>query len=91
MFKDLRVAGLGATASFQQTLGSMFNPKIIMENIENSRHPPIRDLLTGFQGVVRPGEMLCIYIFHHLGLNILIRTQWYLAALVLVVLLSLRP
>lgn len=74
MFKDLRVTGLGATASFQPTLGSMFNPKVIMENIENARHPHIRDLLTGFEGVVRPGEMLCIYIFHQRGLKILTRT-----------------
>jgi hypothetical protein len=58
MFKDLRVVGTGASASFQPTFGSMFNPKIILENIKNARHPEVRDLLSGFEGVVRPGEML---------------------------------
>lgn len=58
LFKDLRVVGLGATASYQPTFGSMFNPKVIMENIKNSRHPQVRDLLQGFEGTVRPGEML---------------------------------
>jgi len=58
MFKDLHVVGLGAAASFQPTFGSMFNPKAILENIQTLRHPPLRDILTGFEGVVRPGEML---------------------------------
>jgi ATP-binding cassette subfamily G (WHITE) protein 2 (SNQ2) len=58
MFKDLHVVGLGAAASFQPTFGSMLNPKAILENIQTWRHPPLRDILTGFEGVVRPGEML---------------------------------
>jgi ATP-binding cassette subfamily G (WHITE) protein 2 (SNQ2) len=58
MFKDLHVVGLGATATFQPTFGSMFNPRVILENIQTLRHPPLRDILTGFEGVVRPGEML---------------------------------
>jgi ATP-binding cassette subfamily G (WHITE) protein 2 (SNQ2) len=59
MFKDLRVVGVGGSASYQSTLGSLFNPKVIMENIKNARHPQVRDILSGFEGVVRPGEMLC--------------------------------
>ena len=58
MFKDLRVVGLGAVASYQPTFGSFFNPKVILEKIQASRHPPLRDILSGFEGVVRPGEML---------------------------------
>lgn len=58
MFKDLRVVGLGATASYQPTIGALFNPKIILENISMQRNPPVRDILSGFSGVVRPGEML---------------------------------
>ena len=58
MFKDLRVVGLGAAASFQPTFGSFFNPKIILEKIRTIRHPPLRDILSGFEGVIRPGEML---------------------------------
>ena len=59
MFKDLKVVGLGASASYQPTLGSILNPLNILEAIENIRHPPIKNILTGFEGVVRPGEMLC--------------------------------
>jgi ATP-binding cassette subfamily G (WHITE) protein 2 (SNQ2) len=58
MFKDLRVVGLGAAASFQPTFGTFFNPMTILENIRTLRHPPLRDILTGFEGVLRPGEML---------------------------------
>ena len=61
MFKDLRVVGLGAAASFQPTFGSFFNPKIILEKIRTMRHPPLRDILSGFEGVIRPGEMLRMY------------------------------
>ena len=58
MFKDLHVVGLGAAASFQNTFDSFFNPKIILERLRTSRHPPLRDILSDFEGVVRPGEML---------------------------------
>jgi ATP-binding cassette, subfamily G (WHITE), member 2, SNQ2 len=58
MFKDLHVVGLGAAASYQNTFGSVFSPMVIMEKIRTSRHPPLRDILAGFEGVVRPGEML---------------------------------
>jgi ATP-binding cassette subfamily G (WHITE) protein 2 (SNQ2) len=58
LFKDLHVVGLGAAASYQRTFGSYFNPKDIVENFRTMRHPPLRDILSGFEGVVRPGEML---------------------------------
>jgi ATP-binding cassette, subfamily G (WHITE), member 2, SNQ2 len=58
MFKDLHVVGLGAAASYQTTFGSFFNPMVILEKIRTLRHPPLRDILTGFEGVVRPGQML---------------------------------
>jgi ATP-binding cassette, subfamily G (WHITE), member 2, SNQ2 len=61
MFKDLRVVGLGAAASYQPTLASMLNPAGILDGIRNARHPPLRDILSGFNGVVRPGEMLRKY------------------------------
>ncbi|KAF8477639.1 ABC-2 type transporter-domain-containing protein [Russula ochroleuca] len=60
MFKDLRVVGLGAAASYQNSFDSFFNPKIILENIRTARNPPVRDILSGFEGVVRPGEMLLV-------------------------------
>ena len=59
VFQDLRVVGLGASASFQQTLGSALNPLNLVKNVQGVLHPATRDILTGFDGVVRPGEMLC--------------------------------
>ena|ERR1700677_2180511 len=67
MFRDLRVVGLGAAASYQPTFGSFFNPKVILEKIRALRHPPLRDILSGFEGVIRPGEMLRMYSLTSLG------------------------
>ena len=61
MFKDLRVTGVGASANFQPTLGSLLNPLNTFKEIQNSRHPALRDILSGFEGCVRPGEMLREY------------------------------
>jgi ATP-binding cassette subfamily G (WHITE) protein 2 (SNQ2) len=58
MFKDLRVVGVGARASLQPTMSSLFNPSAILRDLSASRNPPIRDILSGFEGVVAPGEML---------------------------------
>ncbi|KAK0192729.1 pleiotropic drug resistance ABC transporter [Armillaria mellea] len=60
VFENLRVVGLGATASYQETLGSTLNPLNIVNNIRTARHPPLRDILSGFEGVVRPGEMILV-------------------------------
>ncbi|KAG2131009.1 ABC-2 type transporter-domain-containing protein [Suillus clintonianus] len=60
MFKDLRVIGVGARSSLQPTIGSMFNPAAILRNISAMRNPPVRDILSGFEGVVAPGEMLLV-------------------------------
>jgi ATP-binding cassette subfamily G (WHITE) protein 2 (SNQ2) len=58
MFKDLCVVGVGARASLQPTMGSLFDPSAILSDISATRNPPIRDILSGFEGVVAPGEML---------------------------------
>ncbi|KAJ7364390.1 pleiotropic drug resistance ABC transporter [Mycena albidolilacea] len=60
VFEDLKVVGLGASASYQPTLGSTLNPLSILEQIKTLRHPPLRNILEGFSGVVRPGEMLLV-------------------------------
>ncbi|KAG2006802.1 multidrug resistance protein 1, variant 2 [Coprinopsis cinerea AmutBmut pab1-1] len=60
VFSDLRVVGLGASASFQPTLGSFLNPLILFKTLLSLRHPPLRDIITNFEGVVRPGEMLLV-------------------------------
>lgn len=58
LFQDLGVVGLGASASHQMTLGSIFNPLNLIRSIQSIRHPHLRNILTNFEGVVRPGEML---------------------------------
>ncbi|KAG1859914.1 ABC-2 type transporter-domain-containing protein [Suillus tomentosus] len=60
LFNDLRVVGLGARASLQPTMGTMLNPFIALQNIATMHKPPIRDILSGFEGVVMPGEMLLV-------------------------------
>ncbi|KAL5529897.1 SNQ2_4 [Sanghuangporus sanghuang] len=60
VFQDLRVQGLAAAAKYQSTVGSTLNPLSLVEKIRELRHPPIRDILTGFEGVVNPGEMLLV-------------------------------
>lgn len=82
MFQDLRVVGLGATVSYQPTLGSMLNPMNILDMIQTLRHPPVRDILNGFEGVVRPGEMLREFLTRYRYIfNLKIHSnhgpQWY--------------
>lgn len=63
LFKDLRVVGVGASASYQPTFGSSLNPLNFLNNFRGSLRPATRDILAGFEGVVRPGEMLCESIY----------------------------
>ena len=58
VFDDLRVVGLGASANYQPTVGSTLNPLQVLDIIKRLRHPPVKDILSGFEGSVRPGEML---------------------------------
>ncbi|KAG6909484.1 hypothetical protein DXG01_017206 [Tephrocybe rancida] len=60
VFRDLEVIGLGASGTYQPTLGSLFSYKTIQANIRAARHPPVRNILSGFEGVVKPGEMLLV-------------------------------
>ncbi|GJE86387.1 pleiotropic drug resistance ABC transporter [Phanerochaete sordida] len=60
LFKDLRVVGTGASVSYQPTMGSLISPQAYAEAFRAARHPAVRDLLAGFEGVVRPGEMLLV-------------------------------
>ena len=61
VFQNLRVQGLGAAASYQPTVGSTLNPLLLIEKVRNLLHPPVRDIISGFEGVVNPGEMLRTY------------------------------
>lgn len=63
LFRSLKVVGLGASASFQPTLASIVSPKNLLTAIQEARHPAVRDILSGFEGLIRPGEMLCPSFF----------------------------
>ncbi|KZS99630.1 P-loop containing nucleoside triphosphate hydrolase protein [Laetiporus sulphureus 93-53] len=52
VFEDLWVVGLGASATYQHTLGSMLNPLTYVQFIKQLRHPPVRDILSGFEGCI---------------------------------------
>ncbi|EIM87152.1 pleiotropic drug resistance ABC transporter [Stereum hirsutum FP-91666 SS1] len=74
LFKDLRVVGLGSAASYQPTLGSLFDPRVFLEKFRAFRNPPLRNLLEGFEGVVRPGEMLLVLGSPGSGCSTLLKT-----------------
>ncbi|KAJ7455204.1 pleiotropic drug resistance ABC transporter [Mycena galericulata] len=74
VFENLRVVGLGASASYQPTLGSILNPLSIIESIQTLRHPPLRNILEGISGVVRPGEMLLVLGRPGSGCSTLLKT-----------------
>ncbi|KAF5350668.1 hypothetical protein D9756_008520 [Leucocoprinus leucothites] len=74
LFENLGVVGLGASASHQQTLGSLFNPMNIVRGVQSIRHPPLRNILTDFEGVVRPGEMLLVLGRPGSGCSTLLKT-----------------
>ena len=63
MFRDLCVVGLGAGAAVQHSVLSLLSPKSIWKYIYTLRHPPLRDIISGFEGAVLPGEMLRMYSF----------------------------
>ncbi|TEB24253.1 hypothetical protein FA13DRAFT_1756871 [Coprinellus micaceus] len=73
-FRDLRVQGVGAAASYQPTLGSLLNPLSALEGIKNARHPPLKDILQGFEGVVKPGEMLLVLGSPGAGCSTMLKT-----------------
>ncbi|KIY48466.1 hypothetical protein FISHEDRAFT_73662 [Fistulina hepatica ATCC 64428] len=61
VFDNLTVTGLGSDSAFQPTWGSAINiPRNIFRGIQASRHPQIRTILSGFEGVVKPGEMIVV-------------------------------
>ncbi|CAE6363521.1 unnamed protein product [Rhizoctonia solani] len=59
-FMDLTVRGLGAAARYQETVLSMVSPMQWMHKLNELRHPPVKDILTGFTGTVKSGEMLLV-------------------------------
>ncbi|CAE6452528.1 unnamed protein product [Rhizoctonia solani] len=59
-FSDLTVQGLGAAAKYQPTIWSLWSPKAIKQGIHEARHPPVKNILSNFNGTVKSGEMLLV-------------------------------
>ncbi|KIY71652.1 pleiotropic drug resistance ABC transporter [Cylindrobasidium torrendii FP15055 ss-10] len=59
-FENLGVVGEGGGATYQASMSSMFNPFAIAKGIQASKGPKTKNILTGFEGVVNPGEMLLV-------------------------------
>ncbi|KAF8179876.1 pleiotropic drug resistance ABC transporter [Pholiota molesta] len=60
VFQNLCVVGLGASATYKSTLGSALDFTKIFKLIRQLRQPPTREIITRFEGVVSPGEMLLV-------------------------------
>lgn len=66
-WRDLNVSGVGLGASLQPTIGDIFMnlPRFIKNLVRKgpkaaTGKPPVRKILTDFNGCVRPGEMLLV-------------------------------
>ncbi|QRV75743.1 ABC-2 type transporter [Ceratobasidium sp. AG-Ba] len=59
-FLDLTVRGLGAAAKYQPTIFSLLSPRMWLKNLNDLRHPPVKDILSNFTGTVQSGEMLLV-------------------------------
>jgi ABC-type multidrug transport system ATPase subunit/ABC-type multidrug transport system permease subunit len=67
IFRDLTVKGVGLGASLQPTVGDIFLglPRTIRNLIKGgpkaaTAKPPVRELISHFDGCVRPGELLLV-------------------------------
>ncbi|RDB26885.1 Brefeldin A resistance protein [Hypsizygus marmoreus] len=74
MFRDLHVIGIGKSNAFQPTFGSLFSYRHLLDQIQAIRHPPLRDILSGFEGVVYPGQMLLVLGRPDSGCTTLLKT-----------------
>ncbi|WQF80896.1 Putative ABC transporter-like, ATP-binding domain, AAA+ ATPase domain, CDR ABC transporter [Colletotrichum destructivum] len=67
IFRDLTVKGVGVGASLQPTVGDIFlglprKIKVLLSHGPKAAFakPPVRDLISHFDGCVRPGELLLV-------------------------------
>ncbi|KAK1219766.1 ATP-binding cassette transporter snq2 [Marasmius sp. AFHP31] len=74
VFEDLRVEGVGSSSSFQPTIGSLLSPFTLAESFHRWRHPSTRCILDGFDGLVKPGEMLLVLGRPGSGCSTLLKT-----------------
>lgn len=60
-WKDLEVTGMGSGYTLQTTFGSLLTEPLRMPSaILGMMHPPIKHILHGLEGCVKPGEMLLV-------------------------------
>ncbi|CAO1615133.1 unnamed protein product [Parajaminaea phylloscopi] len=60
-WKDLEVTGVGSGFALQTTVGSLATePLRAAQTISGLMHPPIKHILQGLDGCVKPGEMLLV-------------------------------
>ncbi|KAH7106585.1 pleiotropic drug resistance ABC transporter [Auriculariales sp. MPI-PUGE-AT-0066] len=60
LFRDLRVVVDGSTAALHDNVGDLFNPLVMAEKIGGMFKQQQRNIISGFEGVVKPGEMLLV-------------------------------
>ena len=60
-FRDLDVSGHGVGAKYHATVGSVLVPfQTIAGMVRQMLHPPVKHILKGVTGCVKPGEMLLV-------------------------------
>ncbi|KAH6608305.1 brefeldin a resistance [Trichoderma cornu-damae] len=87
IFRDLTVMGVGLGASLQPTVGDIFLglPRFIRNLIRGGpkaaqAKPPVRELISHFDGCVRPGELLLVLGRPGSGCSTFLKAfcnQWY--------------
>ncbi|KIY68744.1 hypothetical protein CYLTODRAFT_489562 [Cylindrobasidium torrendii FP15055 ss-10] len=73
-FSELEVIGRGSSRCFQHTVASVLDPRRVIRAVQDFLHPPTRAILYGFEGVVRPGEMLLVLGQPGSGCSTLLKT-----------------
>lgn len=61
LFEDLSVQGQGGGAAMAPTMGDILQlPVTIFKGIQSARHARKKNIIEGFSGLVKPGEMLLV-------------------------------
>ncbi|KIY52486.1 ABC transporter [Fistulina hepatica ATCC 64428] len=74
VFDNLTVKGLGSAEAYQPSIDGIINPSNLIRNISSARHPQTRTILSGFEGLVRPGEMLLVLGIPGAGCSTFLKT-----------------
>lgn len=61
LFEDLAVQGVGGGAAMAPTMTDIVQlPLTIFRGIQAARHAPTKNIIEGFNGLIKPGEMLLV-------------------------------